>query len=214
MSAGLIAVTGGIGCGKSVVCRILRTRGYRVVDTDTLARTIMDSDSDIKRRLCTEINSRAVRPDGTIDRKLIASVVFADAHKLGCLNSIVHGAVRKSLSDMVADCARVLFVETAIMFQSGLNEIVDAELQIECPLETRIVRVMQRNALTREEVMARIEAQAYEPGSAVRRPPVQRVLNDGFTPVLRQIDGALAVFNNIFGNRVFAGCAKIYNFGF
>ena len=77
----LIAVTGGIGSGKSVVCRVLRTLGYPVFDCDSEARAIMDSDRTIHGRLCSAISADVVR-DGVIDRRMLASIVFADAAKL------------------------------------------------------------------------------------------------------------------------------------
>ena len=74
----LVAITGGIGAGKSIVSRVLRAKGYQVYDCDSRARAIMDSDPEIKTRLRAEIHPKALSPDGTIDRRLIASVVFTD----------------------------------------------------------------------------------------------------------------------------------------
>ena len=117
----LIAVTGGIGAGKSVVCRVLRAMGYPVFDCDSEAKALMDADCDIKRRIAIEIDESAVC-GGSIDRRRLAEIVFADAEKLEILNSIVHGAVRQRIAEWAQTLAgRLLFVETAILFQSGLN---------------------------------------------------------------------------------------------
>ena len=127
----LTAITGGIGSGKSVVSRVLRILGYPVYDCDSAAKSLMDADEEIKRRLIDEIDSLAV-VDGVIDRRRIAEVVFADAEKLAALNAIVHAAVREDIASWVfsQDSDR-LFVETAILYESGLNRMVDAEWRVE-----------------------------------------------------------------------------------
>ena len=82
----LIAITGGIGAGKSVVSNVLRVMGYEVFDCDSEAKIIMDSDVEIKHRLITEISPLSVSSDGIIDRRHISSVVFSDKSKLEQLN--------------------------------------------------------------------------------------------------------------------------------
>lgn len=184
----LIAVTGGIGSGKSVVCRILRTLGYSVLDTDSEAKAIMDADRDIHARLNSEIAAEIVR-DGVIDRRRLAEIVFADAEKLAILNSIVHAAVRHRIEEWAQTApSSPAFVETALLFQSGLNEMVDAELRITAPEEIRIRRVMERNNLTRDKIEARIASQAYIPAPNATIPPLTEVKNDEITPVLPQVE--------------------------
>ncbi len=184
----LIAITGGIGSGKSVVCRILRILGYPVYDCDSRAKALMDADEAIKKRLVKEIDELAV-VDGIIDRKLIASVVFADSTKLAVLNSIVHSAVKEDIALWVAAQETDLtFVETAILYESGLNLMVDAEWRVESPLELRIERTMKRSGLSREEVKSRIAAQKTEaPDSA---PPLRlfTIGNDEIHALLPQIE--------------------------
>lgn len=183
----LIAVTGGIGSGKSVVCRILRTLGYSVLDTDSEAKAIMDADRDIHARLNSEIAAEIVC-DGVIDRRRLAEIVFADAEKLAILNSIVHAAVRRRIEEWTESApSSPAFVETALLFQSGLNEMVDAELRITAPEEIRIRRVMARNNLSRDAVKSRIESQIYTPAPGTTLPPLTELINDNTTPVLPQI---------------------------
>ena len=99
----LTAITGGIGAGKSVVCRVLRTLGYHVYDCDSAARRIMDTDTAIQQRLIDEVDTLAVT-DGIVDRPRIARIVFADARKLDALNAIVHAAVLADIADWVFTC--------------------------------------------------------------------------------------------------------------
>lgn len=191
MTPRTIAITGGIGCGKSVVSRILRLRGYKVVDTDFHARAIMDTDEEIKRRLAEEIAAETV-VDGVIDRRRLARIVFADRRKLERLNAIVHGKVRESLTRMASEAAGPLFVETAILFQSGLNRMVDAEWRVVCPPELRISRVMARNGISRDEVLARIGSQDHTPAPSEPQPPLTLIHNDEVHSLLVQISDALA----------------------
>lgn len=192
----LIAVTGGIGSGKSVVCRILRTLGYSVLDTDSEAKAIMDADRDIHARLNSEIATEIVR-DGVIDRRHLAEIVFADAEKLAILNSIVHAAVRRRIEEWAESASSSpAFIETALLFQSGLNEMVDAELRITAPEEIRIRRVMERNNLTRDKIEARIASQVYIPTPNATIPPLTEVKNDGITPVLPQVERFLNFTNS------------------
>lgn len=191
MTPRTIAITGGIGCGKSVVSRILRLRGYKVVDTDSHARAIMDTDEEIKRRLAEEIAAETV-VDGVIDRRRLARIVFADRRKLERLNAIVHGKVRESLTRMASEAAGPLFVETAILFQSGLNRMVDAEWRVVCPPELRISRVMARNGISRDEVLARMGSQDFTPAPSEPQPSLTLIHNDEVHSLLVQISDALA----------------------
>lgn len=188
----VIAITGGIGTGKSVVSKILRISGYEVFDCDSEAKRIMEADDGIKRRLCEEIDELAV-VENVIDRRHIAEIVFNDAQKLAALNAIVHQAVREEIMRRAeASKSDIFFVETAIFYQSGLNSICDAEWRVSAPLELRISRVIRRNNLTRAQVEARIEAQNFVPNSSEPTPVVAPIINDERTPLLPQILNLLA----------------------
>lgn len=190
--ARLIAVTGGIGSGKSVVCRILTASGFQVYNCDERARHIMDTDPQIWAGLCSQIHPQAVK-DGIVDRTLISSIVFSDPDKLEKLNSIVHGAVQTDVLNWYGRRAkeRMLFVETAILYQSGLNRFIDEDWQVTAPEDVRIARVMARNNLSREAVVARICAQKYEIPPSARRVSVRTIINDNITPLLPQIEKLL-----------------------
>lgn len=192
----LTAITGGIGSGKSVVCHILKAIGYPVYDCDSRAKTLMDSDEDIKRRLAEEIHDSVILMNGSIDRPRLSQLVFADAGKLLILNRIVHAAVREDIKlwyNMLAEEAKlkgfsqpIAFVETAILYESEVDKMVDSVWEVTAPIETRIERVAKRNGLTRGQIEARIESQ-----SSLSRPSHRLIVNDGITPVLPQIESLL-----------------------
>ena len=182
-----IVLTGGIGSGKSVVSAILRIMGYRVYDCDSRARLLMDGSQEIKDSLVREFGRMAVSTDGVIDRGYVAKCVFGDDEALMRLNEIVHPAVRADLLQWMGACSAAgcgcAFVETAILRNSNLRDLIDYEWNVNAPEEVRISRVMARNSLTREAVEARIKAQASEEacnGASV-------IVNDGIEAVLPQL---------------------------
>lgn len=180
----VIAVTGGIGSGKSVVCHVLRAMGFPVYDCDSRARRLQDSDPLMRRRIAEEVTPEALNPDSSLNRAAIARCVFADSDKLCRLNRIVHGAVAADLTAEIAACRTpFFFVETAILYESGLDRIVDSVWEVTAPEELRINRVKARNGLSADEVRARIASQ-HPAGSNSSH---YIIINDGETPVLPRI---------------------------
>lgn len=182
----LIAITGGIGSGKSIISDILRAMGHKVYDCDTRAKALMDTDESIKNDLIDLISIDAVRNDRTIDRKLLSEIVFNDPDALSRLNSIVHKAVRADLRrwrDTSSD--KTVWVETAILYASRLDREVDEVWEVTAPTELRVQRVMKRNSMSREQVLARISSQSTT--AAQLHPLTKAIVNDGVEPVLPQI---------------------------
>lgn len=186
----LIAISGGIGCGKSVVSTILCRLGYPVYDCDTRAKLLMDSSREIMDRLVNEIHESVV-VDGRIDRKRLSQLVFSDADKLARLNSIVHGEVKADLSRWADRHSgdNTLFVETAILYQSGLDKMVDEVWEVVAPLALRIERVMGRNGCTAAEVESRIASQTVDVESP--HASVHKIVNDGSTPILPRVEALI-----------------------
>lgn len=185
----LIAITGGIGSGKSVVSRILRIIGYDVYDCDSEARRLMSISDTIRRDIAARISPQVIRGDGTIDRPALADIVFNDRTKLDVLNAIVHSHVREDIARRAAAQPTVMFVETAILYESGLDRMVDEVWDVYADAETRIQRVMARNNITRGQVEARIAAQNHIPER--QHPHVIRIINDGVEPLLTQVERLL-----------------------
>lgn len=186
----LIAVTGGIGSGKSVVCNVLRALGYPVYDCDSQAKRLMDADPEIKRRIALEVTPQAITAAGDIDRKALAAAVFNDSEKLSKLNAITHAAVRADIRSWVKrQQPGPIFVETAILYQSGLDREVEAVWEVSAPIDIRIARVQKRSGLTADEVRARIASQSYEPEAV--HPRTHPIINDGRVSLLQQIAALL-----------------------
>lgn len=183
----LIGLTGGIGTGKSTVARILRLRGYEVYDCDLEAKRLMDESDYVRRSLRDRWGEDIYSPEGKLDRRKVAQYVFADRREKAWLDSLVHGLVRddvKRWADTRTDYSHdTVFVESAILFTSGLADMCQEVWEVAAPLDTRVERVMKRSGLTREQAMARIDAQREEQKICQSRHTLQ-IVNDGATPLL------------------------------
>lgn len=183
-----IAIIGGIGSGKSVVSRLLSLMGYPVYDCDSNAKRLMDESEDIHRGLVDIFGPSAVTPEG-INRAYIASIAFKDAEKLSKLNSLVHPAVLHDFDRWAQQNGEIVFVETAILSESGMSKSVDAVWSVEAPLECRVERVMVRNAMSREDVMRRISSQATTIPDEITS--VTHLINDDSHALIPQIVAAI-----------------------
>ena len=183
-----IAIIGGIGSGKSVVSRLLSLMGYPVYDCDSNAKRLMDESEDIHRGLVDIFGPPAVTPEG-INRAYIASIAFKDAEKLSKLNSLVHPAVLHDFDRWAQQNGEIVFVETAILSESGMSKSVDAVWSVEAPLECRVERVMVRNAMSREDVMRRISSQATTIPDEITS--LTHLINDDSHALIPQIVAAI-----------------------
>lgn len=167
--------------------------GHLVYDCDSRAKQLMDNDPSIARAIAERISPDAVGPDLRIDRKALSHIVFNDPAKLEILNSIVHRHVRSDIerwTTINADKTQ-LWIETAILYESSIDKMVQSVWLVTAPLERRISRVMRRNGCSRREVEERIEAQSRT--THTPHPCIHHIVNDGgSTPLLPQIEHLLS----------------------
>ena len=184
----IIAITGGIGSGKSVVSTILRKLGYHVYDCDSRAKALIDTDASIHQLLRQQIHPDAVATDGTVNRPLISKIVFSDPQALARLNQITHTAVLADIQRWTArhSCQQKLFIETAIPVTSGIYNNVDQIWQVEAPAPIRIQRVQRRSNLTPAQIQARIQSQSPDL-LPLTTPNLHPLYNDSTHPLLPQI---------------------------
>lgn len=158
--AKIVAITGGIGCGKSIVSSIFSTLGYKVYDCDSRAKDLVETSSEIKNKIKTTFGDNIF--SGTeINRKLLAEIVFSNKEKLQELNDIIHPVVKEDILKWVEKNKddSFLFIETAILKESNIDKIIDEILFVNAPQELRIARVMNRNGISRQDVLNRINNQ-------------------------------------------------------
>lgn len=154
-----VGVTGGIGSGKSTLCRIFGEFGAAVYDSDSNATRLMCEDAGVREKLAAEFGEKTFA-EGVLDRRYLASIVFADAERLQRLNDIVHPAVREDFRRWC--CGRTedyVVLESAILFEAGFDTEVDRTVAVLAPRDLRIERVMLRNGITRAEVVRRMDSQ-------------------------------------------------------
>jgi len=154
-----LGITGGIGSGKTTVCRIFKVLGVPIFVADTVAKELMHSDPAI-RDVINAIAEKDLYPSGELDRKELARIIFNRPELLYRVNAVVHPAVLQ-MFDMWAgqSDAPYVIMEAAILFEAKADVHLDRIVTISAPVEERIARVMSRNDLSREEVIERINNQ-------------------------------------------------------
>lgn len=154
-----LGITGGIGSGKTSVCRVFNVLGIPVFSADPEAQMIMNEDEEVRKAI-NEIAGRNIYPGGILDRMALASLIFNDQESLKKVNDLVHPMVFGNfISWAEKQTTPYVIMEAAILFESGASKLVDRVATIIAPVEERISRVTFRNRLTREQVMERIRNQ-------------------------------------------------------
>lgn len=155
----LIGITGGIGSGKSTVGTMLDNFGAYVIDTDEIAHELTLKGSPVLDKI-SEALGDVLTPDGELDRKKVASIVFEDSEKLEILENILHPEIKSELNKRAVESGKDrIFVLIPLLFEESLEETVDEIWLCYAPRETRIERVMERDGVERESVVARMDNQ-------------------------------------------------------
>lgn len=190
----LIGITGGIGAGKSVVARILRSQGFPVYDCDAEAKKLMNTDIALKDALRKLLGDAVYSSDGLLDKAVMADIIFNDEGKRLKVNELVHKAVTQDfLGWCSAQDRSPVFVESAILSTSGLEKFCDRIWLIEAPEDVRIRRVMKRNSMTKEQVRQRIHAQQKE-FSYMPKDKIVVIQNSDDSPLLKTINDLLNIY--------------------
>lgn len=190
-----LAITGGIGCGKSVVSHILEVMGVQVYDCDRRAKEIMVSDAGIIKGLKRMFGDSCYNDDGSLNRQFLASRIFTDDNNIERVNALVHPAVKRDFENWAAskDCPLVA-VETAVLYESGLIDSVDKVLVVWADKETAIRRTIKRSGMSRNQVLSRMLKQVSSEELLLLSD--YSIYNDGNTPLLPEVLSLLAEFED------------------
>ena len=154
-----LGVTGGIGSGKTSVCKVFNVLGIPVFSTDRIAKEIMDGDSAIIRSI-NSIAGKDLYSNGFLDRMELASLIFNDQAMLEKVNSLVHPVVfDQFITWAQKQEAPYVIMEAAILFESGASRLVNKVATIVAPLEERLNRVIKRSRLSKQQVLERMKNQ-------------------------------------------------------
>ena len=158
----VVGLTGNIGCGKSSLSEILRQNSIDVIDADIISREIMDNKS-LLTEIFNSFGEQIKREDGSLDRKKLGSIVFANDEKLIKLNNITHPAIKKEIKkrveDIKANNRNIVIVDAALLVEGNFLDLVDKLIVITCDEKTQIDRIVSRDNFTREEAISRIKSQ-------------------------------------------------------
>lgn len=173
-----IGVTGGIGSGKTYVCRLLAECLHcPVYDCDSEAKRLMNTSASLRRQLIDLVGPEAYSPEGNLNRKVMSDFLFTDINHVQAVNAIVHPTVKADLEVWAANHHGDIIVESAILIEAGMRDSIDMLIVVEAPVELRILRAMERDGTTLEQVMARMRHQlSYE---ALRPIADYIIINDG-----------------------------------
>lgn len=190
-----IGLTGGIGSGKTYVCRMLQDMGFAIYDCDREAKRIMTTDPLVIRNLKQVVGEEVYTSGGLIDKQVMSAYLFASAEHAAAVSAVVHPAVGRDFERFADTCpaGRGVVMESAILIESGLAPLVDRVVCVQAPLEVRLQRVRQRDGLDEESVRRRIARQmADEERQAY---PFDYLLqNDGLADLSVQLQSMLTKF--------------------
>ncbi len=157
-----IGLTGGLGSGKTTVAHIFEVLGIPVYYADAASKRLMNDDEKVKAAVQNAFG-KEVYPEGKLDRKYLAEIVFKDEKKLELLNSIVHPATLRDADEWISkQTAPYAIKEAALIFESGSHQSLDYVIGVKAPLHLRLQRAMKRDNISHEEAMARINKQINE----------------------------------------------------
>lgn len=156
-----IAVTGGIGSGKSIFTDIFREKGGSVILADTVAKDIMQNNAEVAMKIKETFGADAFL-NGTLNREYLSDSVFSSAENTALINGIVHPPVIRAISEEMEKILKTeesVLVECALLFEAGMENLFDYVVLIEADEDIRIKRVMQRDSLSRGDIQRRLFSQ-------------------------------------------------------
>lgn len=157
-----IGITGGIGSGKSTVCKVFETFGIPIFYADTVAKEIMVSDPILIAGIKNAFGTKSYNSEGKLNNQHIAGIVFNNSTELAKLNKLVHPAVFRAFDEWLAgvpEYTRYIIKEAALLFESGSYKMCDKSILVTAPLEVKLQRVMERDGTSEAQVQARMDKQ-------------------------------------------------------
>ncbi len=157
----VIGITGGTGTGKTTLLNEFEKRGALVIDCDALYHDLLKSDEKMRNEMTERFGP--VFSDGELDRKALGRTVFSDDQALKDLNRITHKYVRRSVKKLLsawkADGGDLAAVDAVALYESGISKLCDKTIAVTAPVESRAARIVEREGITPEYAMMRINSQ-------------------------------------------------------
>jgi dephospho-CoA kinase len=192
-----VAITGGIGSGKSLVCQVFKTLGIPIFNADDTSNQLVENNLELKASII-ELFGKEAYINGNYNRKFIGNIVFSNPEKLQLLNDLIHPlAIQAAKQWFEEQHSPYAIKEAAILFESNAQQDIDIVIGITAPEAVRIERVMQRTGYNKEEVIKRIALQMPEEEKMAKCDYViQNDNNTAILPQLLRIHEALMIKSN------------------
>ncbi|MEO4051969.1 dephospho-CoA kinase [Solibacillus sp. CAU 1738] len=159
----IIGLTGSIASGKSTVAEMLKGYGLPIVDADVVAREVVEPGTPTLALIAEAFGPEVIATDGTMDRAKVGALIFHDTAKRKQLNDIIHPAIRAEMlrqrEEFVANGAETVIMDIPLLFESKLQHYVEKILVVSVKEDVQLARLMERNNLSRDEALARINSQ-------------------------------------------------------
>lgn len=159
-----IAVTGGMGSGKSTVCDYFREQGYTVIVSDDVAKDILVCDANVKQKIIKQFGKDSYK-NGVLNRNYLSDKVFPDEKNVEIINAIVHPPTIKLINKIVNDelqKSNLVFVESALIFEAKMDKDYDHIILVTSEDKEKIKRVVERDNITADKVKKRLDNQVPE----------------------------------------------------
>jgi dephospho-CoA kinase len=183
-----IGITGGIGSGKSIICRVFTCLGISVYDADSRAKAVMTTDGILISQIKKEFGGLSYDEQGGLNRQYLAQTVFHDPDKVRILNQLVHPRVKEDYVRWLEDHKQEPYVlkEAALLYEAESDQSLDKIIVVYAPVHVRLKRVLQRDAHRNEEQVKAIMGQQMSDEEKVKRADFV-ILNDDSKLVLPQV---------------------------
>lgn len=159
----IIGLTGSIASGKSTVAKMLKELKLPIVDADVVARLVVEPGTPTLKKIEEVFGKEVITDEGTLNRPKLGSIIFHDQSKREVLNEIIHPAIRQEMlrqrDEHIASGAKTVIMDIPLLFESKLQHFVEKILVVTVSEETQLKRLMERNGLSEEEALARINSQ-------------------------------------------------------
>jgi len=185
-----VAITGGIGSGKSYVSAMLEERGIPVYNADAESKRLTLSNEEIRIKLIALLGEE-VYDNGKLNKPMLASYLFASAENAARINEIIHPVVKEDFKRWLVNHAdeEITALESAILYEAGFEDAVDSVLVVFAPRKLRLERAVNRDKATREQIESRMDAQMDEEEKCRRADFI--VYNDGTLSLDEQLTSVI-----------------------
>ena len=156
----IFGITGGTGCGKTTLLKVIEENGGLILDCDAIYHELLSSDNNLLSSIETRFPGTV--ENGALQRKKLGSIVFSDEKALQDLNKITHGAIKAEVLRRLESKPKLAAIDAIALFEGGLAELCDVTVAVTAPEEVRVKRLMLRDNITEEYARSRIAAQHKE----------------------------------------------------